>query len=746
MPRVVYHGILIASLFPFVLAAEIEFPLCDCDGEGLWNVEGIRNCQKVSDLLIAAAYLSIPLELLYFVAGSNLFPFKWILFQFSSFIVLCGLTHLLNAFTYKPHSFLLVLSLTISKFLTALVSFLTAITLLTLIPQLLRVKLRENFLRLKASELDRDLGLMKRQEEACWHVRMLTQEIRKSLDKHTILYTTLVELSKTLHLQNCAVWMPNENKSKMNLTHQLSRSSDVDPPSIPMDDPVVKEVKKCDGVKILKPDTVLGSASSGVVDEPGAVAAIRMPMLKVSDFKGGTPEVIQACYAILVLVLPKNDPRIWSRHELELIEVVADQVAVALSHAAVLEESHMIRDKLIEQNRALLQAKQKVMMASEAWNLFQKVMSQGIRRPFHSTLGLLSVMQQANLTPEQRLIVNAMAKTGSVVSTLINDIMEINREQFNLEMRPFQLQTLIKEVACIARVLCDSRGFGFEFLIENMVLSQVMGDERRILHVLLHIVGGLLNGSDGGCLTLRVWSTSEPADCQDKRWIWKSKITNVYGFMKFEITIRRSLISSSLIHLDKRPGREGFDIGLSFNMCEKLVQLMQGNILIIPSSHGQPECVTLVLRIQLEPPTLISELGESFESHHSSIIPLEGFKVLLVDDDGVNRVVTQKLLEKIGCCVSSLSSGAECLSFLDASGMHFQIVILDLNMPNMNGYEVAAKIRKLKTGHWPLIIALTASTEDHVWEKCVHSGMNGLIRKPAALPELEKELLRVLRT
>ncbi|XP_042421378.1 ethylene receptor 2-like [Zingiber officinale] len=744
--RAFYHGLLLLPLLSFGSATELEFPLCDCDGDRLWSIEGIRNCQKASDLLIAAAYFSIPLELLYFVTCSKLFPFKWILFQFSAFIVLCGMTHLLNVFTYKPHSFLLVLALTISKFLTALVSFLTAITLLTLIPQLLKVKLRENFLRLKAHELDQKVGLMKRQEEVSWHVRMLTQEIRKSLDRHTILYTTLVELSKTLQLQNCAVWMPNESKLEMVLTHELNRSSsDFCICSIPMHDPDVFEVEKYDGVKILKPDSTLGSASSGAAGESGVVAAIRMPMLKVSNFEGGTPEVFQAHYAILVLVLPKNDTRIWSHHELELIEVVSDQVAVALSHAAVLEESHVIRDKLVEQNKALLQAKQNVMMASQAWNLFQKVMSQGIRRPIHSIVGLLSLMQQANLSLEQRLTVNAMAKTGNVVSTLINDVMVINREHFTLEMKPFQLQSLIKETACVARCLCDSRGFGFEFLAENMVLGQAIGDERRILHVLLHIIDGLLNEFNGGCLTFCVRSDSELADWEDARGIWKSRVPNVYTFLKFEITITQSfgLYSNTLVQFNRKPCREGFNTGFSFSMCKKIVQLMQGEIFIVPSSDGLQECVTLILRLQKQLSMLISESGGSSESHHSYSSLLEGLKVLIVDDSAINRVVTQKLLKKLGCCAFSVSSGTECLIYLDSFDQQLQLVILDLSMPNMNGYEVAMKIRSSRDGCWPLIIAFTASTDDHVWTKCMQSGMNGLIRKPVLLPELEKEILRV---
>ncbi|XP_010262921.1 PREDICTED: ethylene receptor 2-like [Nelumbo nucifera] len=162
---------------------------------------------------------------------------------------------------------------------------------------------------------------MIRQKEAGHHVRMLTQEIRKSLDRHTILYTTLVELSNTLGLRNCCgcqtsntilsylipLWLsylipsciPNEIRTEMNLTHELiGRSSR---PTVLINDPDIREIKDYKEVKILMPGSALGLASSGGSSEPGAVAAIRMPMLRVSNFKGGTPELIQQCYALLVL-------------------------------------------------------------------------------------------------------------------------------------------------------------------------------------------------------------------------------------------------------------------------------------------------------------------------------------------------------------------------------------------------------------------------------------------------------------
>lgn len=751
MLRALALGWFISSMI-FSVAADDN---CNCDEEGLWSIQSILECQRVSDFLIAVAYFSIPIELLYFVSCSN-FPFKWVLLQFIAFIVLCGLTHLLNGWTYYgQQSFQLMLSLTIAKFLTALVSCATAITLLTLIPLLLKVKVRELFLRQNVMELDQEVGMMKKQKEASLHVRMLTREIRKSLDKHTILYTTLVELSKTLDLQNCAVWMPNENRTEMNLTHELKTSSSRNYcSSIPINDPDVLEIRGSKGVRILRPESALGAASCGGSCESGAVAAIRMPMLRVSNFKGGTPELVETSYAVLVLVLPAANNRVWSYHEMEIVDVVADQVAVALSHAAVLEESQVMREQLGEKNRALQQAKKNALMASQARNSFQKVMSHGMRRPMHTVLGLLSMFQEDNMSFEQRIMVDTMVKTSNVLSALINDVMEISANdngRFPLEMRPFGLHSIIKEASCLAKCLCIYKGLGFEINVQSSLPDQVIGDERRAFQVILHMVGYLLNVYDGqGTVIFRVFRDIDIEDKDDKMLgMWRPTMPGEHIYIKFEIEISEKGSQSdgsisALNYAGRRHNSNEVKEGLSFSMCKKLVQMMQGNIWISTNLLGFAQSMTLVLRFQTRP-----SFGRAIFAHGSSSEPnsnsqFKGLKVILADDDDLNRTVTKKLLEKLGCHVTAVSSGFECLSALTAAENSFQIVLLDLHMPEMDGFEVALRIRKLCSQNWPLIIALTASAEEHVLERCLQIGISGVIRKPVLLQGMADELRRVL--
>ncbi|KAL3507686.1 hypothetical protein ACH5RR_033068 [Cinchona calisaya] len=749
-------GLLISSFLISISAAENGYSHCNCDEVGFWSSENILEFQKVSDFLIAVAYFSIPIEILYFVSCSS-FPFKLVLLEFVAFIILCGMTHLLNGWTYGPHPFQLMLAVTIFKILTAMVSFATAVTLYTIFPLLLQVKVREFMLRKKTWDLGREVGMIKKQKEAGLHVRMLTQEIRKSLDRHTILDTTLIELSKTLDLQNCAIWMPNENRTEMNLIHESRgrSSSDIYEFSIPTSDPDVREIEGCDGVKILELDSALAIASSGGNGEPGAVAAIRMPMLRVSNFNGGTPEMVPACYGILVLVLPGRQGRSWCNQELEIVEVVADQVAVAISHAAVLEESQHMREKLVEQNRALQQAKQDALLANQTRNAFQIVMSNGLRRPMHSILGLLSMMHEENLSPDQQLLVDAMVKTSNVLSTLINDVMDTsakNNGRFPLETRSFSLHSMIKEAACLAKCLCMYRGYNFAIEVDKCLPNHVIGDERRVFQVIFHMVGSLLNGSSGGgCLVFGVLSANGSQARNDQGWgPWRSSSSDGYVYLKFDVGIRKDDSHFESMPSTVPQGCQRYSCGvaeedLRFSVYRKLVQLMKGDIWVVPNLEGFNQSLALILRFQKRPSIMVgtSEQGQSSDHRYSNSL-FRGLKVLLADDDDMNRAVTRRLLEKLGCNVSAVSSGCECLNALGPALSTIQIVLVDLHMTDLDGFEVTMRIRKFRSRNWPLIIALTASDDEDIWERCFQVGMNGVIRKPVLLQGIADELQRVL--
>ncbi|KAE8814098.1 Protein EIN4 [Hordeum vulgare] len=747
-------------------AAAVQRYYCGggCDGRDDGAVQAMLQCQRVSDFLIAASYLSIPLELLYFASCADLAPLKWLLLQLAAFAVLGGATHLLAVFSHAhPHSSGLLLASTAAKLLAALVSFATAISLVALIPRLIRAKLREAFLRAKARQLDRDLGLIRRRVEATSRlVRMLTHRIRSSpLDAHTILHTTMLHLADALELHSCAVWMPGRDAADdLHLVHQLSlrgkgpvRVVVGSQAPISADDPDVVDVMASEAAKVLGPGSVLATASSGELQPPGAVAAIRIPMLKVSNFDGRKTPVASS-YAILVLALRSkasgSGSGEWGGHDLEVVQVIADQVAVALSHAAVLEEWQAMSDRLAEQNRALLHAKHDAMMATEGINSIQSAMCYGMRRPMYSIIGLLSMVRQAeDMRPEQRLVADAIARTSTLSLALMNDV---DTETLTVNRVPFDLRSLMREAMSVAGCLASCGGVGFSYQLENALPEWVVGDETRVFHLLLQMAGDVLGQRRDGAGRLSFSIKSCSADEKDSSTpVWPDLSTGCSVCVEFQVAMERSTGCS------QTPSGPASS---QINVCKKIVQvgrvltwhtkskIAQLPVVVNPSflsflqmmngtvwSASDGESITLILHFQLQQSGMCRRTS-------SSIPHFNGLRILLADGDAMSRAVTQKLLEELGCQVISASSGAHCLALLGSAGSSFQLLLLDLDM---DAFEVALRIRGLKNRRWLLIVAALAVTvDDGIREMCRNSGINGLIQKPLTLTALGAQLHRVL--
>ncbi|RLN07854.1 protein EIN4-like [Panicum miliaceum] len=776
-----------------------------CDGREDAAVDALLQWQKMGDLLIAASLLSIPLELLYFATCAALAPLRRALLQLGTFIVMCGVTHLLNALAYdRPGSRRVLLALTSAKALGAVATSAAAVSLPIFFPRLLRIKVRESLLRAKARQLDRDVAAVRRREEAVWRVaRAVARHVRDSADARAILRTTMLQLAAALGLRDCAVWIPAAlpHRGVLQLTHQLlpdeggkvlDRGATR---AISVRHPDVATVLGSNDAKVLRPGSVLEAATGGGLPPAGSAAAIRIP-----NFHGGSCTTELASYAILVLVRRGNDDdhgsssaaSTWSNQDLEIVKAVADQVAVALSHAAALEESQLIRRKLAEQHGALVHARSELEAATRARNAARRAVRDAVERPMHAVVGLLSVMQQeANaLRPEQRLVVDAIARTSALSSTLVDHVMEtVSTTTGNhdppppssgptlVARRPFDLRSLVMDAASVGGCLARCRGLGFSHQLEASSLPEwVVGDDKRVSHLLLHMVGALLSRFHGyvagGVLSFSVCSFSNiVGDDQDR--IPAPERAKFSGgnqvFVKFQVGLTRSPESDPGSSPATPPPPSGLatdsgdaaGVRRSTAMCKRIAQMMNGNMWWASESEGLGETMTLLLRFQLQQPlnphvpgSGTYRIGASLRTvphHHHHHHHFNGLRILLADGDATSLEVTRKLLERLGCEVLPVLSAADCLSLLGRSAAEppFQMVVLDIDARGAtDGFEVALRIRELSNACWLLVLVAVAASgvDDGVRDMCRRAGVNGLIQKPITLPALGAQLQSVLQS
>ncbi|KAK9284277.1 hypothetical protein L1049_023447 [Liquidambar formosana] len=730
--------------------------VCDCI-EPPWPAdELLMKYQYISDFFIALAYFSIPLELIYFVKKSSVFPYRWVLVQFGAFIVLCGATHLINLWTFNVHSRTVALVMTTAKVLTAVVSCATALMLVHIIPDLLSVKTRELFLKNKAAELDREMGLIRTQEETGRHVRMLTHEIRSTLDRHTILKTTLVELGRTLALEECALWMPTRTGLELQLSYTLHHQNPVGF-TVPIQLPVVNQVFSTNrAVKISPNCPVARLRTLAGKYMPGEVVAVRVPLLHLSNFQiNDWPELSTKRYALMVLMLPSDSARQWHVHELELVEVVADQVAVALSHAAILEESMRARELLMDQNVALDLARREAETAIRARNDFLAVMNHEMRTPMHAIIALSSLLQETELTAEQRLMVETILKSSNLLAMLINDVLDLSRLEdgsLQLDLGTFNLYVVFKEVLKLIKPIASVKKLLVTLNLAPDLPEYAVGDEKRLMQVILNVVGNAVKFSKEGSISISAFVAKLESLRDSRAPDFFPVPSDNHFYLRVQVKDSGSGISpqdipnlfTKFAQIQSLATRNSGGSGLGLAICKRFVNLMEGNIWI--ESEGLGKGCTAIFIVKLG----ISERSNDSKLPFTSKVPashaqanFQGLKVIVMDENGVSRSVTKGLLVHLGCDVTTTSSGEECLRVVS---QEHKVVFMDVCMPSMDGYEVAVRIHEkfTKRHERPLIVAVTGNTDRVTKENWMRVGMDGVVLKPVSVDKMRSILSELL--
>ncbi|KAL6607811.1 hypothetical protein ACP70R_040874 [Stipagrostis hirtigluma subsp. patula] len=582
---------------------------CDCI-EPLWQADDLLvKYQYISDFFIALAYFSIPLELIYFVQKSAFFPYRWVLIQFGAFIVLCGATHLINMWTFTPYTKTVAVVLTVAKVATAVVSCITALMLVHIIPDLLSVKLRESFLKAKAEELDREMGIIRTQEETGRHVHMLTHEIRSTLDRHTILRTTLVEMGRTLGLAECALWMPSRSGTTLQLSHTLHSNAPLGK-VVPINLPVINKVfnsNRAERIPHTSPLASVKTQASRYV--PPEVVAVRVPLLQLTNFQiNDWPELSAKSFAVMVLILPPDSARKWRPHELELVEVVADQVAVALSHAAILEESMRARDLLMEQNIALDTARREAEMAICARNDFLAVMNHEMQTPMRAIISLSSLLLETKLTAEQRMMIETILKSSNLLSTLSNDVLDISKlgdRSLELETAPFSLHATFTDVVNLIKPVAALKRLSVLVHLAPELPTCAIGDQKRLMQIILNVAGNSVKFTKEGHISIAA-SIARPDSLRDPHAPdFHPVLSDGSFYLAMQVKDTGCGINpqdiphtfTKFAHSQNATSKWHRGNGLGLALCRRFVDLMQGNIWLESEGAGKGCTVTFFVKL-----------------------------------------------------------------------------------------------------------------------------------------------------
>lgn len=383
----------------------------------------------------------------------------------------------------------------------------------------------------------------------------------------------------------------------------------------------------------------------------------------------------------------------------------------------------------------LRKAKEKAEAASRAKSEFLANMSHEIRTPMNGVLGMLQLLQTTSQSAEQKEYTLTAIQSSKRLTRLLSDILDLSRVEANrlsIQSQPLDLAEVVSQTCELFNPTAQQAQVDLLCHVDPRIPHTMNGDAARLQQVLTNLIGNAFKFTKEGRISIEAYSLAT-SDQNTFRVLFS--ITDTGIGIPDEMAEK---LFQPFTQASEGYRREYQGAGLGLSICKRLVELMGGNI-ALESEPGIGTTVHFCVTFSVDEPLPIPETTIPAPSERKS------FRILLAENDDVNRLSTTKLLEKHGHTVTAVENGQEAISQLKVG--HFDVVLMDIQMPLMDGMEATAGIRKGDAGQKNKnipIIAMTAYTMGGDREQFLASGMNGYIAKPVDVEQLEALLQNVL--
>ncbi len=416
-----------------------------------------------------------------------------------------------------------------------------------------------------------------------------------------------------------------------------------------------------------------------------------------------------------------------------LLSLVVIAVVALMIRRLVLRPLYL---RLSQTNRELQEACEAAAAATEAKSEFLANMSHEIRTPLNGVLATAELLQHTELTDKQRRYADTLLRSGRGLLTVISDILDFSKIEagkLRLELAPFQPRAVVFEVAELFSGEAEKKQVSLESRVCEQASGWFVGDSARLRQILVNLVGNAVKFTDQGRIEIAVESVAES----------DASVTFSISVSDTGIGIddrQKERLFSRFEQADTTTTRRYGGTGLGLALSRQLVELMGGEI-SVTSEPGKGS--TFRVAVRLERTAEISECSEerSRSSRDAAVEvaePGSSMRVLLVEDNAVNREIAEELLALLGVHVEVARSGQEALDRLQASAPSaYDLLFMDCHMPGMDGFEATRRIREREQPgeHLP-IVAMSASATVEDRQRCTAVGMDDFLAKPIYLDAL----------
>jgi signal transduction histidine kinase/CheY-like chemotaxis protein len=389
---------------------------------------------------------------------------------------------------------------------------------------------------------------------------------------------------------------------------------------------------------------------------------------------------------------------------------------------------------LEESNKKLQEARDIAEKATYSKSYFLANMSHEIRTPLNGIIGITELLKQQKIKEEEKELINTLQSCCDLLLNIINDVLDVSKiEAGQLILKPtaFQISNTINTVVAItsAQIRNSGKQLAISVEVENGIQENVLGDENRLKQILVNLISNAIKFTQLGEIKIKLVKEVVTAD----REIITFHISDTgIGIEKADI----QLLFQPFSQIQHNHKREYGGTGLGLSICKKLVEMMGGNIWVT-SEVGVGSTFSFTLPLTINKENVVEDAFQNLGQQHSfKKLPI----ILLAEDNPMNQFVSKKIFSSLGYTIDIAENGLEVLSMMNKK--QYDIIFMDVQMPQMDGIEATKKIMSLSSEKMPIIIAMTANALKEDEQLCFEVGMNDFLAKPFTIQQLKAVLNR----